>query len=121
MSDTAAFEKALAENPDDLAGWCAYADYLVEQGDPRGEFMQTQLALDDESRPTSEREALKKKERELLKAHRQQFLGELTPFIQDETAFVSNEPAQAGFARGWISELYFHSLSVNAARALVRC
>jgi uncharacterized protein (TIGR02996 family) len=43
MSDAKAFETALTANPDDTAGWCAYADYLVEQGDTRGEFMQAEL------------------------------------------------------------------------------
>jgi len=38
-AEAVAFERALAENPDDVAGWCAYADYLAEQGSPRGEFM----------------------------------------------------------------------------------
>src|SRR5438477_3768381 len=36
VSEVEAFERALAENPHDLAGWCAYADYLAERGDPRG-------------------------------------------------------------------------------------
>src|SRR5262249_7189339 len=35
-----ALEQALVENPDDLAAHGAYADYLMEQGDPRGEFIQ---------------------------------------------------------------------------------
>src|SRR5262245_51091428 len=48
VSEEGAFQKALVENADDHAGWCAYADYLVEHDDPRGEFMQTQLALEDE-------------------------------------------------------------------------
>ena len=65
MSDAAAFEMALQANPDDLAGWCAYADYLAEQGDPRGEFMQTQLALEDENRSKEERDLLKAREAEL--------------------------------------------------------
>src|SRR5262249_25890457 len=51
-------ESALAENPDDLAAHSAYADYLSEQGDPRGEFIQIQLALEDESRPAAERKQL---------------------------------------------------------------
>src|SRR5436305_11287140 len=40
------FERALAADPNDLATACAYADYLAEQGDPRGEFMQIQIALE---------------------------------------------------------------------------
>ncbi len=61
-----AFEKAILENPDDLAGYAAYADWLAEQGDPRGEFMQVQLALEDEGRPAKERKRLQKREQELL-------------------------------------------------------
>src|SRR5215472_15320381 len=37
-------EQALADSPDDLGAHSAYADYLMEQGDPRGEFIQVQLA-----------------------------------------------------------------------------
>src|SRR4051812_37665888 len=60
-----AFEQALAANPHDIAGWGAYADYLTEQGDPRGEFMQVQIALEDESRSSAERTTLKKQEGKL--------------------------------------------------------
>jgi uncharacterized protein (TIGR02996 family) len=42
-----ALEAALVENPDDLAAHRAYADHLMELGDPRGEFIQVQLALED--------------------------------------------------------------------------
>src|SRR5690349_6988044 len=42
-----ALQSALVENPDDLASHMAYADYLTEQGDPLGDFVRTQLALED--------------------------------------------------------------------------
>src|SRR5581483_12257097 len=45
-----AMEQSLAANPDDLATHMAYADHLVELGDPRGEFIQVQLALEDPRR-----------------------------------------------------------------------
>ncbi len=35
-----AFERALVDNPDERATSSAYADWLQEQGDPRGEFSQ---------------------------------------------------------------------------------
>src|SRR5262245_49906399 len=41
-----ALEEALAEGPDDLAAHGAYADWLAEHGDARGELMQVQLALE---------------------------------------------------------------------------
>src|SRR5689334_886069 len=74
VSDAEAFEKALAANPPDMAAWCAYADYLAERGDPRGEFMQVQIALEDESRSKAERHALRKREATLLKAHRAEWV-----------------------------------------------
>src|SRR5262245_42184629 len=37
VSTVEALERSLVEDPHDLAGWCAYADHLAEQGDPRGE------------------------------------------------------------------------------------
>ena len=48
-SDAEAFEKGLVAEPHDLGRWCAYADWLAERGDPRGDFMQVQLALEDEA------------------------------------------------------------------------
>ena len=52
-----AFEQAILDNPNDLASYSAYSDWLQEQGDPRGEFIRVQLALEDESRPAPERSA----------------------------------------------------------------
>jgi uncharacterized protein (TIGR02996 family) len=120
MSEAEAFEKALQANPDDLAGWCAYADYLVEHDDPRGEFMQVQIALEDEARPKLEREALKKRERALLKKHQREWLGELAPYTEYSTAQQAMELLTLEFARGWLSELVCRSLTVAQARALAR-
>src|SRR5436189_37638 len=44
-----ALEDELAASPDDLATHAAYADLLDEIGDPRGELIQVQIALDDPS------------------------------------------------------------------------
>ncbi len=118
MSDARAFEASLVANPDDLAGWCAYADYLTEQGDPRGAFMQVQLALEDESRPKAERDRLKKRERKLLAAHQREWLGEFAPFVLDQPRPWLG--AEAKFARGWLAEVSSHGFSVNMVRALGR-
>src|SRR5262249_1113339 len=65
-SEAEAFERALAADPHDVAGWCAFADFLTERGEPRGEFMQVQLALENESLPKAQRDSLKKREADLL-------------------------------------------------------
>ncbi len=44
MSEAEVFEKAILANPEERATYSAYADWLQEHDDPRGEFMAVQLA-----------------------------------------------------------------------------
>ncbi len=111
-----AFENSLAANPDDLAGWCAYADYLAEQDDPRGEFMQVQLALEDGSRSMDERDILKTREAELLVAHEREWLGDLAPHLLDRDD--SGPRAEHWWARGYLTELRVEWLTNRFAQAL---
>jgi uncharacterized protein (TIGR02996 family) len=119
-----AFEKAILENPDELAGYAAYADWLSEQGDPRGEFMQVQLALEDEALPAKERKGLQKRERELLNAHQQEWLGPLAPWLLDNSEVTDPEVREARrnsgfrFARGFLDTLHIGTIYVPLARAL---
>jgi uncharacterized protein (TIGR02996 family) len=124
-----AFERALADNPDDLAGWSAYADYLAERGSPRGEFMQVQLALEDESRSKAERKQLQAREKELLGKHERDWLGNLAPHLLDRIANDPNTldynpdlPPMPGtehrWRRGVLAELKVDCLTVALAQAL---
>src|SRR5688572_16240861 len=118
------FHKALVANPDDHAGWCAYADWLVEHDDLRGEFMQTQIALEDEKLSNAERAVLQKKEAKLLKEHEEKWLGGLAPFLLNQPKPKKNEwrpaaPTHA-FRHGWLAELEIPSLGVELTRALNR-
>src|SRR5262245_39359496 len=94
-------EAALVENPDDMAAHSAYADYLMEQGDPRGEFIQVQLALEDPRRPAKEHTQLKAREKELLKKHGRQWLGDLGRFLVGKWS-GADKPWHYQFARGWL-------------------
>src|SRR5687768_7048264 len=105
MSDAHAFEQALAANPDDFAGWCAYADYLVEMDDPRGAFMQTQLALEDEGRAKEERDTLKEREAELLAEHEREWLGNLGAYLLGPESHRADLPAEFWWARGYLTEV----------------
>jgi uncharacterized protein (TIGR02996 family) len=122
MSDAQAFESALRANPDDLAGWCAYADWLVEQGDPRGEFMQVQIALEDENRKKKEREAFKEKEQALLAKHERAWLGGLATFALDENRegrdYWHSTRLEHGWRRGVLSRLVVGQLSLALAQKL---
>ncbi len=124
VSEEGAFQKALTENPDDHAGWCAYADWLVEHDDPRGEFMQTQIALEDENLSKAERTKLKIKEQDLFKKHKEALLGPLAEFLLDQPKPKKNEwrPREIKFAfrRGWLSELEVPNYGVEFGRALNR-
>jgi uncharacterized protein (TIGR02996 family) len=94
-------ERALVENPDDLAAHSAYADYLMEQGDPRGEFIQVQLALEDERRTPGEREELRNREQTLLRQHAREWLGDAGRFLHGDWS-GPDKPYHYQFWRGWL-------------------
>jgi uncharacterized protein (TIGR02996 family) len=105
-------EQSLVENADDLATHSAYADYLNEQGDPRGEFIQVQLALENESLPATERKKLQKREKDLLKAHERRWLGELAPVLLDQAGVPvwlkqSKILNRFQWRRGWIERVEY--------------
>jgi uncharacterized protein (TIGR02996 family) len=112
-----AFEDAITADPDERSGHMAYADWLMEQGDPRGEFIQVQLALEDPTLPAAEQKKLRQREKNLLAAHRDEWLGPLAahfPKKQSRNRRIMN------FARGWIDTLEIDSLNVDLAQALAQ-
>jgi uncharacterized protein (TIGR02996 family) len=128
-SETEAFEAGLLDHPDDIARWSAYSDYLSERGDPRGEFMRVQLALEDESLSPADRQQLKDAEAELLQEHERDWLGPLAAFTVDAKEEErwhgvkdQNLPSVVHeFERGWLRRLEFFYISVAQARALAAC
>ncbi|OAI48010.1 hypothetical protein AYO44_08110 [Planctomycetaceae bacterium SCGC AG-212-F19] len=119
-------EQAILDNPDDLATHAAYADFLTEQGDPRGEFIQVQLALEDPQRSPKERKQLQAREKELLKKHGRDWLGELAPFLmgKDVTGLSKFQAKEQkigfAFSRGWLETLAIKFLPVQLSRVLAR-
>jgi uncharacterized protein (TIGR02996 family) len=115
-----AFERAIQEKPDDVAGYAAYADWLQEHDDPRGEFIATQLALEDEKRPKKEREALKAREAALLKAHEREWLGELVPYLLDREEDPDDPRPEVAYRwrRGFLAGLDAQCLTVGFAQAV---
>ena len=117
-------ENAIFANPDDLGAHAAYADWLIEQGDPRGEFIQVQLVLEDEKKSAKERKELEKREKELLKKHEREWLGELAPhFLDQEVADWQRKRDHINrfqFARGWLETIRIVGLNVAGSRALAK-
>lgn len=97
MTRDDAFLEDILAHPEDDAIRLIYADYLQEGDDPvraaRGEFIRLQcdLARNADS-PT--REALHRRERELLGQHKPAWLGPLAAWVQD-----------ADFARGFVTRV----------------
>ncbi|MBN9122084.1 MAG: WGR domain-containing protein [Planctomycetes bacterium] len=96
-----ALEAALVAHPDEATAHAVYGDYLVEAGDPRGELVQVQLALEDETRPKADRDALRKREKALLKKHAGEWMGEAGRFLVGEWS-GKDKPYHGAFARGWL-------------------
>ncbi|MGE3804078.1 MAG: WGR domain-containing protein [Gemmataceae bacterium] len=119
-------ENAILANPDDLGARAAYADWLLEQGNPRGEFIQVQLALEDEAMSPARRKELQKRERALLKKHEEEWLGKLGPLLTANPMVDHPEDYRAGevpnyryrFARGFLDTLHITQLTLRLARAL---
>jgi uncharacterized protein (TIGR02996 family) len=119
-----ALEAAIVANPDDLSSHMAYADHLGDLGDPRGEFIRIQLALEDASKPAAERKKLSQQEKKLLGKHGRDWLGELAPFLLDQKKSAEQPwndlKVTYTFARGWLDSLEAVRFTVNFTRALAK-
>ncbi|MCE9562755.1 MAG: TIGR02996 domain-containing protein [Planctomycetes bacterium] len=118
MSEAQAFEKAILEKPDEIASYAAYADWLQEHDDPRGEFMQVQLTLENPSLQKEGRKTLQARERELLDAHETQWLGELTPLLLQHSPHGKGANVGHWWVRGFLAELTVQHLTVSLADLL---
>ncbi|MCE9562758.1 MAG: WGR domain-containing protein [Planctomycetes bacterium] len=125
-SEAEAFEKTIQANPRDLAGVAAYADFLAERDDPRGEFMQIQIALENESLPKPERKKLLKREVEFLGTHEAEWVGNWAEHFDAPTSTEGRGQInhtggrKYEFKRGLLSTANFGELTVAAARAFVQ-
>jgi uncharacterized protein (TIGR02996 family) len=77
MTHDEAFLQAIQEDPGDESLRLIYADYLDERGDPRGEFIRAQCQLANTAEGDPRREELQGRERQLLTAHEQEWIGPL--------------------------------------------
>ena len=76
MSVLEQLEAAILSDPLDLDAYAVYGDYLVEQGDPRGELIAVQIAAERSADPELGRAALR-----VFAKHRDYLIGELGSMI----------------------------------------
>src|SRR5262249_55898651 len=93
---------------------------LTEQGDPRGEFIQVQLVLEDDHLSDGERERLRQRERELLDAHGRDWLGPPADLVLGQTAWRQGDQNRLEVARGWLPSLHIPTLTDGLSGALGR-
>lgn len=118
-----AMEEAIREDRSERANYMALSDHLQEQNDPRGEFIQVQLALEDETLSTADRRKLQKREKELLDTHREEWVGEWARHVLIEGPEGRGQhdfpgPKPCRFERGILSEVTIDRLTVACARAM---
>src|SRR5262245_40951791 len=119
-----ALEQAINDDPEDLAAHAAYADFLMEQGDPQGEFIQLQLTLENARLPAAQRKKLQKREKELLDAHKAEWVGEWADLAQStgpegraQVDFPGPKPFR--MIRGLLAEVTIDDLTLECAHAFV--
>ncbi|MGZ3473775.1 MAG: TIGR02996 domain-containing protein [Polyangiales bacterium] len=88
--DGEALFAAIRNDPSDDSVRAVYADWLEEQGDPRGQFISLQLATHARAATEDERKSMKA----LLDKHGQTWLGELGSILQQD---------QIRFERGFVA------------------
>jgi uncharacterized protein (TIGR02996 family) len=97
-------ERALVADPDDVAAHAAYADWLMQKGDPRGEFIQVQLSLADPALPADENARCRQRESDLLSQHAKTWLGDLGRFLVGAWS-GADKPYHFHFALGWLDHV----------------
>jgi uncharacterized protein (TIGR02996 family) len=98
MNADDAFLQAILDAPDDDLPRLLYADWLDEQGDPRGEFIRLQCTRAEWPLMDDRRSALERRERELLALHQNQWAGPLRHYSSGWH-----------FRRGFVDDVRLHT------------
>lgn len=114
MSSTRdSLEDAMMADPENITLHSAYADLLIEDGDPRGEFIRLELAMADDNLPDHERDELEQQWSKIETQFAREWLGTLTPTVPEFVPYrpgiprvakpvAAAEPLQVFWRRGWI-------------------
>ncbi len=95
------FFQAVLADPDDLIPRLIYADWLDEQGDPRGEFIRVQCELADMPETAARRRALLTRESELLHQHKQKWHSDVHRYFGRTVFQEQVSKRKKGVIRNW--------------------
>jgi uncharacterized protein (TIGR02996 family) len=108
MARAQGFLDAVSAAPDDDAPRLVFSDWLEEHGDAeRAEFIRVQCELARGAGIAARRESLRRRERELLQTHEDEWLGPLRAAVR-----------RAAFVRGFVERVTVHAHRLNEAAAL---
>lgn len=117
-------EKRIFEDPSDLQRHQEYAAFLVQQGDPRGELIEVQMALEAKDLARETQLELERQERRLLNQHGRLWLGELAGYVLTKGTSAVNFRPKPGcriwFVRGWVNGLQLDELNLKIATVLLK-
>jgi len=117
-------EKRIVEKPEDLARHQEYAAWLREQGDPRADFIETQIALENTSLARDRRFELEAIDRRLIQQHGREWIGDLGDFIlargTAERPFELRPGCVIHWWRGWVRGLQLDELTLRLSKVLLQ-
>ena len=124
LSAREALEAALVRTPGDLALHMAYADCLIESGDPRGEYIRLSLAAEEPGGSKKERKRRSETAERYLQDHQSEWLGELAEFLLapnlPRRRIGSRPRVLLEWKRGWIVAVTCYGLRRELGEALQR-
>ena len=81
MTDHDSFLEEIFKHPDDDAPRLVYADWLVEQGDPRGEFIHLQIQRESLEKGSRDIQKLRKRELAILREYETEWAGTVPSLV----------------------------------------
>lgn len=105
------FLQSILNSPDEIDEFLVYADWLLEQGDPRGDFIVSQIATKDPRTPMWQQTNHQKLADKIQLENWRNWVGEMATFL-DRSLFLFK------FERGFLSSLQLPYLSEEFAATL---
>jgi uncharacterized protein (TIGR02996 family) len=115
-------EAALAAEPENVALHSAYADLLIEEGDPRGEYIRLELMLEDEVLTEDEREELQRRTEKIRTKYEREWLGPLYRFVNlIDSDNPTNYQVAVRWKRGWLEVVHVSVSDLRVFDSVRRC